>query len=388
MLFINSPTNIGADTWIHLLLMRHLPRTGFALHAAVQPAPGGAPETPVVEAIRAIPGVALKYASFGPSLFGLTRLQKLRTAGEVVPSIASMLGLAAYIRRERIEVLHATDRPRDALACVLLARLTGAKALIHVHVKFDQWMSRGQKWALGQADMLVGVSEFVAESLRLGGYDGARIRAVLNAIEPSDWDPSSSPGVGRAALGVAPDAPLIVSVSRLFSWKGHADLLRALALVKRELPAVRLAIVGGDYPEGSGVTRDLSKQADALGLSENVLFTGHRRDVASLMAACDVFALPSFEEPFGLVYTEAMAMKKPVIALRNGGAPEVVSHGENGLLSPPKDDAALAANLLTLLRDPALRARYGANGRESVEARFSPARLASDFGALYTQLAG
>jgi glycosyltransferase involved in cell wall biosynthesis len=299
-----------------------------------------------------------------------------------------MLGLAAYVRRERIQVLHATDRPRDALACVLLARLTGAKALIHVHVKFDQWMSRGQKWALGQADMLVGVSEFVAESLRAGGYDGARVRAVLNAIEPSDWNPDSSPAPGRASLGVSADAPLIVSVSRLFSWKGHAELLRALALVKRELPEVRLAIVGADYPEGSGVTRALAQQAAELGLTENVIFTGQRRDVPALMAACDVFALPSFEEPFGLVYTEAMAMRKPVVALRNGGAPEVVSHGENGLLSPPKDDAALAANLLVLLRQPELRARFGAHGRKSVEERFSPARLARDFGALYTQLAG
>jgi glycosyltransferase involved in cell wall biosynthesis len=387
VLFINSPTNIGADTWIHLLLMRHLPQARFELHAAVQPAPQGQPESPVAAALRAIPGVSLQFTSFGPTLFGRTRLQKLGALAEVVPALASLVELAAYIRRHRIQVLHATDRPRDALACVLLARLTGAKALIHVHVKFDQWMSRGQKWALGQADALVGVSRFVAASLVAGGYRRERVKAVLNAIDPERWDPTVSGAPGRAALGVTADAPLLVSVSRLFSWKGHTELLRALALVKRALPEVRLAIVGADYPEGSGTTRALSALASELGVAENVIFTGQRSDIAALLAACDVFALPSFEEPFGLVYTEAMAMRRPVIGLDNGGTPEVVAHGEDGLLSAPKDIEGLAANVLTLLRDPALRARLGAHGRARVEDRFGPARLAADFGALYAELA-
>jgi glycosyltransferase involved in cell wall biosynthesis len=388
VLFINSPTNIGADSWIHLLLMRHLPRDRFELHAAVQPAAPGQAQTPLDAAVRAISGVSVQYTSFGPTLFGRTRLEKLRALGELAPTLGSLLALAAYVRRHRIQVLHATDRPRDALACVLLARLTGAKAVIHVHVKFDQWMSRGQKWALGQADALVGVSRFVAASLVAGGYRPERVKAVLNAIDPGSWDPTTSAAPGRAALGVSSTAPLVVSVARLFSWKGHTELLQALARVKEVLPEVRLAIVGADYPEGSGTTRQLSALARELGVTENVIFTGQRSDIAALLAASDVFALPSFEEPFGLVYAEAMAMQRPVIGLSNGGTPEVVRHGEDGLLSPPKDIEALAANLLALLRDPALRARLGRQGREQVEARFGPARLASDFGSLYAQLAG
>jgi hypothetical protein len=73
-----------------------------------------------------------------------------------------MLGLAAYIRRHRIEILHATDRPRDAIACVVLAALTGAKALIHAHVNYGDWMGRGVNWALGRADAIVGVSNRTA----------------------------------------------------------------------------------------------------------------------------------------------------------------------------------------------------------------------------------
>ncbi|MDB4989427.1 MAG: hypothetical protein JWN04_4605 [Myxococcaceae bacterium] len=387
VLFLSSPLTIGADTAIHLLLLRHLSRARFELHAAGQPAGRSEGAAPAFEALQALPGVSLRPTNFGPSLFGQTRLSKLRSVSQVVPASASLIGLARYIRRHRIQILHATDRPRDAVTCAALAALTGAKAVIHVHVKYGEWMSRGVKWALGRADSLVGVSRFVAQSLVSdGGYRPERVHSVLNAIEPSRWDVTSSRDPGRDSLGVSASTPLILSVARLFRWKGHEELIRALALVKRQMPDVRLAIVGTDYPEGSGTTRALSALARELGVLENILFTGQRQDVASLLAACDVFALPSFEEPFGLVFAEALAMKRPVVALSNGGTPEVVDHGKSGLLSAPADIESMAANLLTLLRDPGLRASYGEYGRRQVELRFTPERLASDVEALYAQL--
>ena len=111
-----------------------------------------------------------------------------------------------------------------------------------------------------------------------------------------------------------------------------------------------------------------------------------RSTKVSLLAACDVFSLPSFEEPFGLVFAEAMAMKRPVVALTNGGTPEVVEHGKCGLLSPPGDIDALAANLLRLLDDTALRTQFGEYGRSRVEQHFTPQRMASDFAALYARI--
>src|SRR5215813_12375211 len=379
ILFINSALFAGADTWIHFLLLRNLPQDRFELHAAGQP---GSP-APAFDELRAIPGIALRPTNFGPSLWQRSTLQKLASIAGALPAAASLLGLAAHIRRHRIEILHSTDRPRDAIACAVLAALTGAKTLIHVHVNYGDWMSHGVTWALGRADVIVGVSNHTARTFVEAGYQPDRVHSVLNAIEPSRWDSSLDPTPGRASLGVPDGAPLIVSVGRLFRWKGHFELLRALALVKREYPNVRLAVVGSDYPADSGTTQMLKELARELGIGENVLFTGQRSDVASLLAACDVFSLPSFEEPFGLVFAEAKAMKRPVVALTNGGTPEVVEHGKCGLLSAPGDIASLAANLLQLLNDPALRIQFGEYGRSRVEAHFTPTRMASDFAEIY-----
>jgi glycosyltransferase involved in cell wall biosynthesis len=382
VLFINSALLAGADTWIHFLLLRNLPQDRFELHGAGQP---GSP-APAFDELRAIPNIALRATNFGPSLWRQTKLQKLASMVDFPAAAASLLGLAAYIRRHRIEILHSTDRPRDAIACVVLAALTGAKALIHAHVNYGDWMARKVIWALGRADAIVGVSNYTAKTFVEAGYQRERVHAVLNAIEPSRWDPSLDPTPGRASLSVSDDTPLIVSVARLFRGKGHFELINALALVRRQVPNVRLAIVGPDYPADSGTTQMLKERARELGVGENVLFTGPRSDIPSLLAACDVFSLPSLEEPFGLVFAEAMAMKRPVVALNNGGTPEVVEHGKCGLLSAPGDIDTLAANLLRLLENPALRAQFGEYGRARVEKHFTPQRMALDFAALYARM--
>ena len=382
VLFLNSAVGIGADTAMHLQLMRNLPRDRFELHAAGQP---GSP-APAFDELLAVPDISLRPTYFGPSLWQQSKLQKLASARHLVPMTASLLGLVAYIRRRQIQIIHSTDRPRDALSCVMLAALTGAKSVIHAHVNYGDWMSRGVKWAFGRADALVGVSRYSAETFVAAGYAAERVHAVLNAIELSRWDPTIDPAVGRASLGVPAGAPFIVSIARIFPAKGQEELLQSLALVKRQFGDVRLAIVGADFPEGNGETLRLQDCARKLGIEDNVIFPGQRSDVAALLAACDVFALPSIWEPFGLVFAEAMAMKRPVVALSNGGTPEVVEHEKCGLLSPAGDIDALAANLLRLLRDPALRRRFGEYGRERVIDHFTPSRMAADVAELYARL--
>jgi glycosyltransferase involved in cell wall biosynthesis len=387
VLFVSSPDQFGADTFIHSLIMRGLDRSRFDVHVACSAGTPGA-RTPAFEALSAIPDLHVHASDFGPSLSGRSAIDKAVQLLRALPAVASFAGLARYIRRHRISVLHSTDRPRDAMSCAVLARLTGTKSVIHVHVKCADWMSGSVRWAMGRVDALIGVSQFVARSLVENGYPAEKTHAVLNAIDPAAWDYRLDPGPVRRELGIPSDAPVVACAARLFRGKGQDDVIRALSLIRRELPGVWLLIIGRDDRQAmrTSFTDELKTLAADLELLDRVVFTGHRADMPALLAASDVFALPSFEEPFGLVFLEALAMKKPVVALNNGGTPEVVEHGRSGLLSAAGDQAALATNLLTLLRAPALRAQMGEYGRRQVEARFTPERMARDTEQIYAAL--
>lgn len=387
VLFISSAEHPGADTFIHMLIMRALDRAQFDVHVACSAGPADA-RTPGYEALAAIPDLHLYEANFGPSLSSHSLSGKLRQILGVPAIAASFAALARYVRAHNIQVLHSTDRPRDAVACAILGKLTGAKSIVHAHLKCADWMGRPLRWAMGQSDAVVAISKFVAGSLVECGYSASRVHTVLNAIDLPRWDPAIDPLPVRQALGIPAGAPVVMTAGRLFPAKGQHEVVRAVAAVRHEFPDIRLLVVGRDDLQvmRTSFTEELKALARELGLADRVMFLGQRSDMPELMAACDVFALPSIEEPFGLVYAEAMAMKRPVLALANGGAPEVVDHGRSGLLSDTDDRRTLADHLAALLRDPALRTTMGEYGRQQVEARFTAQRMAADTGQLYASL--
>jgi glycosyltransferase involved in cell wall biosynthesis len=389
VLFLQSQLKYGADSAIHGHLMRHLDRARFQVHVACTRGDGsGVP--PALTTLRTIPDVDVRPTSFAPGI-------RQRSAGDVLRQIRSaaafpidFAALVDYVRRKRIRIIHGADRPRDSTYAVTLARLTGAKSIVHVHVAWAHGYSAPAKWAVRNADAVFGISRFVTETVVSTGTPRERVHTVLNAIDPVGWDPQID-GIGvRQEFGIPLDAPVLASVSRLFPQKGLRELLRAVALVRERIPNVHLMVVGTDYPDmiRGAFTRELKDLARELRIDDQVVFTGERTDVPRIMAACDVFTMPSFEEPFGLVYLEAMAMQRPVVAVDNGGTPEVVEHGRAGLLSRYQDVEALAANVVTLLGDRELRARMGAYGRARVLDYFNAERMASDAGAAYEAVLG
>lgn len=372
---------LGADTWVHAKIIQHLDRDTHHLTVGYVDEVDG-DHTPTAEILAPITGIErlpVHLGREGRDAGGLARVAAL--AGDALAAGRSMVRLAQKIRRNDIAVLHTSDRPRDAVACVLLGRLTGARSVVHVHVLYRPWMGRALRWAIESADARIAISEFVAQSLRDGGIDGP-VHVALNAIDCRDWSPGQGRDEIRAELGLGAD-PVVVTACRLFAEKGVGDLIEAMATVRRDVPDARLVVVGQDGTPDQSYRRHLDDLVAEHALGEAVVFTGRRSDVPRLMAAADVFAMPSFEEPFGLVFAEAMAMGLPVIALDNGGTREVVTDLEHGLLSPVGDGEALAANLTAVLRDPELRLKLGAAGREHVLARFDAPRMAADVASIY-----
>jgi glycosyltransferase involved in cell wall biosynthesis len=240
----------------------------------------------------------------------------------------------------------------------------------------------------------VGVSRFVAESAIVqGGCGRERVYAVVNGIEPDRWDPGLDGSTVRREFNISEDTIVFSIIARMFVWKGHLDLIRALHLVRQKVGNFRLLIVGEDDVRGAPgrppLSHELRLLSDQLDLGRHVTFAGVRSDIPQILAATDVFTMPSFEEPLGVAYLEAMAMAKPVVALRSGGAPEAVIHGETGLLSEPGDIAAYAQHVVQLSRDAELRRQMGMSGRARVERYLNARRMAGEMEDVYrTVLAG
>jgi glycosyltransferase involved in cell wall biosynthesis len=387
VLFIFAQEGFGADAAVHADIIRNLDREKFVVHVACT----GGDGTKVPDSLaklRQISGIELRVTHFAPSLGQRDLRALLRATRGTANFCRDFLALRKYVAAHRIRIIHSAERPRDAAYNVILAKLTGARSVVHVHVKWSEEYSALAKWAVRRADAAFSISRYVTNALIRMGKPAAVIHTVLNGIEVSNWDPETDGSEVRREFGIPSDALVLASVSRLFSWKGQRELLRAFAIVRGSVPNVRLLIVGADAPEveGTSFSEELNALARELGVEVQVVFTGARADVPRIMAACDVFTMPSFEEPFGLVYLEAMAMRRPVIAVDNGGVPEVVEHGRAGLLSPPLDIPALANNILTLLRDRALRVEMGNYGRKRVLEQFNAQRMGREAGEAYDRI--
>lgn len=391
VLFMQSQAYFGADSMIHSLLMQYLNRDRVEVHVACNPGTATA-RSAAITVLEQIPDLHLRPTVFGPTVNQRSKLEVVRSSvRRGGPMLSSMAGLVRYIKQHQIDIIHGTEKPRDAFYGVLLSRLTGAKCVVQLHVAVGDWMSPLTRWAMRRADGLIGVSAFVADTITAHGYAPHKTQYVLNSLDLTrGWmKQAQSTGI-RQELGLAPDTPMLAIISRVFPQKGHTELFKALAKVNQSRSDYKLLVVGDDDPRatpgGGSYLAQLRSLATELGITDQVIFTGFRKDVANVLAACDIFAMPSFEEPFGVVYLEAMAMNKPIIALENGGTREVVEHMQSGLLSPPYDIDRLADHILMLLNDPALRLRLGEYGRARCESYFNPQRMADETEQAYRQI--
>jgi glycosyltransferase involved in cell wall biosynthesis len=212
-----------------------------------------------------------------------------------------------------------------------------------------------------RADFLAGVTRDIVRDLVARGAPADRV----SVVHTFGTLPDSAP-VERAALGTPEHAPVVLVLSRLHEKKGIDTILRAVAT----LPGFYLWLAG------EGPERERYKTlAERLGVGERVRFLGWRTDRKSLLAACDVCALPSRYEPFGTVMPEAWSMRKPLVATRAAGARQYVTDGESGLLCDIDDVEGLAGALRRAACDSALRERIVAGGWAAYEAEFERTRV-------------
>jgi glycosyltransferase involved in cell wall biosynthesis len=297
----------------------------------------------------------------------------------LVPRVGSpraLLRLFQVVRAERAGVFHAhLNWPlacRSALLVAKALRVPSRVATVQLFIG-GPWPVQGPIQRLVIAPSVgrfIAVSSGVAAQLEsFFGIPPQKIRVVPNGICISRFR-----NVEPARLA---KSPVVFTAARLDQQKGLGFLLEAAAAVPEAT-----FVIAGDGPEAPA----LARQARALGVSERVHFLGRREDIPSLLAGCDVFALPSLNEGFPLAVLEALASARAVVTTAIPGITEIVDDGETGLLVRPGDSASLASAIRSLLAQPDRAQQLGAAGRRRVEQAFSAEAMVRAVEAIYEEL--
>jgi glycosyltransferase involved in cell wall biosynthesis len=230
---------------------------------------------------------------------------------------------------------------------------------------------------------LLGNSCRVLDDLRDEGGQEQKIHLLYNGIPlPAVASPEDKAAY-RTEMGISPDALVMVVTANLISYKGHADLLDALAIVRGELGSNWLLLCIGD---DRGILNGLKQQAVDIGLANHVRWLGSRRDVQKLLSACDIGILCSHEEGFSNAVLEYMGAELPSVVTDVGGNAEAVINGVCGLVVPPRDVNQLATAVAQLARDRVKRAAMGRAARQRMEVDFTLDTCVEKYMILYDAL--
>jgi glycosyltransferase involved in cell wall biosynthesis len=275
------------------------------------------------------------------------------------------LSLLRIILRERAAIVHAAA-PTCYRAAGIAARLAGAARVCHLG--FPPEPGELQRSFVSPPDAVIGCYEGQArdhiDEIRQIRPD-CRVVGICNGIDTRRFNPDC------ADLSVRRGAPQVVAIlGHISAVKGHPEFVEAAALLALDFPDARFVVIGGETVQ-TGLRAALEQRVAALGIQHRFDFLGFRNDVAALLSAIDVVALPSHAEGLPLAALEAMACGKPVVATPVGGVSEAIVEGVTGTLVPPNNPHILAAAVGKLLREPDLATRMGTAGRVRICERFS-----------------
>jgi glycosyltransferase involved in cell wall biosynthesis len=291
--------------------------------------------------------------------------------------------LVRFIRQGGYEIVH-THLFHADLYGGLAARLAGIRLVISTRHNDDafrrRYLFRGLiAWSARYCDQIICISESVRRFCETTeGIPREKMTVVHYGLAPVATTGNRG---WRREFGWGDEVPVLGIVARLTAQKGHTTLLRAMPEVVQQFCTAQLVVVG----DGE-LRRELQGYTQQLGIGPHVHFLRYRCNAAAMMPGFDVFVHPSRWEGFGLVFLEAMAAGLPIVATQQGSIPEIVQHGQTGLLVPVDDVRALAHAVCILLADRNLAQSIGRVGRRRLEEKFTLAAMVERTCAVYARL--
>lgn len=298
--------------------------------------------------------------------------------------------IARVVRERRIDLVHANNGWEAS--AIRGAMRGGVRCVLHLRGFHSPRPTSVREREGPAADDVVrrylAISDSVAEATRAFGAPPERVVTIPNPVTvPRFLEAASRRDAIRTRHGFAPGDVVVGVFGRVTAWKGQVEFLEAIRRIAPECPTLRALVVGDESDSADTDYRDRLVAAAGSGvLAGRVVLAGFQSDVAGYYTACDIVVHCSrTPEPFGRVVIEGMAAGRPLVAMAEGGPPEIITDGVDGVLVPPRDEAALAEAVRALWLDPARRARIGAAALETVRARYSAEEIARRVYAAYLE---
>jgi glycosyltransferase involved in cell wall biosynthesis len=309
-----------------------------------------------------------------------------------VYDLLALFSLYILLIKERPTIVH-THTSKAGLLGTLAAKMAGIPFLIHTphgHVLWDYFgplktkififLERLTSRVTGKIIALTNSEKEDYLKFRIAEED--RFVVIFSGVKLNKFKESlfSEKQNFKKELGIPENSPIVGTVGRLVPVKGPESLIKAAKYMLSKYPDTFFIFTGDGY-----LKQDLENKAFKMGIKENIIFLGWRDDAAKIISAYDVFVLPSLNEGMGRVLVEAMALGKPIVASNIGGIPDLVTHGKNGFLVPPKNPKELAKYIQILLEDKEKREKMGLAGKE-MALNFSAENMVEKIEELYEEL--
>ena len=313
----------------------------------------------------------------------------LKREVSLIEDLLSLIRLYFIFIREKFDVVH-THTAKAGFIGRIAAKLAGTPLVLHTPHGHDFYGYFGaltsrlvimlERFAALFADSMIVLTNIEkADMMKYRICRASKVRVVHSGLDFSIFARLKVDAVKkRAELRLGPEDLVVGMVGRLESIKGFEYFIDSAAIVSRQIPQARFLIVG----EGS-LHDELAARARDLNIEEKVFFTGWREDVPEILSVLDVLALASLNEAVGRVLLEAGAVGKPVVATEVGGVGEIIRNNETGILVPPRDPAAMAQAVITLLKDKAKRDEMGRRAKEWVRNNFNDRSMVEKLDEIY-----
>jgi L-malate glycosyltransferase len=301
--------------------------------------------------------------------------------------------LVREFKKSNIRIIH-THKYKDTILAAPAAKLCGIQHVVRtVHglrepfkglpaFKMNLYEAIERTMHRSCVDSIIGVSSQIESKYKAEG-EVSRVSCIRNGIDLDGKAVQTNRWRMRKDLCIDSETCLIGTVGRLTPVKGIPCLLQAAKILLHGGANVKVLVVG----EGS-IRQDLVTQTHDLGISDNVVFLGHREDTNELLQALDIFVLPSLSEGIPMALLEAMAACRAIVATRVGGIPEIIDDGVEGFLVESMDVNNLAERCRQLIESPELARTMGEQGRKRVERDFSATTMADRVALVYKELLG